>query len=46
VNAKGELVERVQIPAGRNIVGFGAGGAVYMVAREGDRTVLERARAR
>ncbi len=46
VDDKGELVERVQVPAGRAIVGFGPGGVVFMTAREGDRTVLERARSR
>ncbi len=50
VNAKGALVERVQVPAGRQIVGFGPDGAVYLVAREGTgptaTTTLERARVR
>ena len=46
VNRKGELVERVQVPAGRTIVGFGPGGAVYLAGREGDRFILERARVR
>jgi hypothetical protein len=50
VNAKGELTERVQVPAGRQIVGFGPGGDVYLVAREGTgptaTTTLERARVR
>ena len=43
INRKGELVERVQIPAGRNIVGFGANGAVYLTMREGNQTKLEKA---
>ncbi|MFI5229221.1 MAG: hypothetical protein ACHQWU_09145, partial [Gemmatimonadales bacterium] len=30
INRKGELVDRVQIPAGRLIIGFGKGGVVYM----------------
>jgi hypothetical protein len=46
VNRQGELVERVQLPPGRTIVGFGAGAVVYLVSRDGDRTVLERARVR
>ena len=46
VNKQGELVDRVQLPQGRTIVGFGAGGVVYLTAREGDKTVLERARAK
>ena len=45
INRKGELTHRVQFPAGRQIVGFGPGGAIYMVSREGarrDSTFLER----
>jgi hypothetical protein len=30
VNRKGEIVERVQLPAGRNLLAIGAGGVVYM----------------
>lgn len=30
VNAKGELFERVRVPAGRAIAGFGPGGVVYL----------------
>ncbi|MDF1502540.1 hypothetical protein [Roseisolibacter sp. H3M3-2] len=48
VNAKGELVDRVQTPPGRQIMGFGPDGSVYLVAREGTgptaTTTLERAR--
>jgi len=36
VNKKGELFERVQLPADRAIAGFGRGGVVYLVV--GDRT--------
>jgi hypothetical protein len=47
VDAKGALVERVQLPASRQIVGFGPGGAVYLLAREGTgKATLERARVR
>lgn len=46
VNARGELTERVQIPANRAIVGFGAGGVVYLMAHEKDVVTLERARVR
>ena len=34
LNRRGELVDRVQVPAGRTIVGFGKGGTVYMMARD------------
>lgn len=48
VNGKGELVDRVQVPAGRTIIGFGPNGAVYLAAREAQAATmrLERARAR
>ncbi len=46
VNAKGEVVDRVQIPENRTIVGFGAGGVVILSVREGTTTKLERARAK
>ena len=48
VNSQGVLVDRVQVPAGRTVVGFGSGGVVYLVAREpGVATVhLERAHIR
>ena len=48
VNAKGELVDRVQTPPGRQIMGFGPDGSVYLMAREGTgaaaTTTLERAK--
>jgi hypothetical protein len=43
INRKGELVERVQIPVGRTITGFGAGGVVYLTTRDGPTTKLEKA---
>lgn len=42
INAQGGLVDRVQLPAGRTIVGFGKGGVVYMVAREKSGAWIER----
>jgi hypothetical protein len=45
VNNKGELFQRVRLPAGRSIAGFRKGGVVYLMS--GDRTngfYLERAR--
>lgn len=32
VNRKGEIFERVQLPVGRNLAGFGPNGAVYLSA--------------
>ena len=48
VNSRGELVERVQVPKDRTIIGFGTGGIVYLLARaEGATTsTIEKARAR
>jgi hypothetical protein len=46
INREGKLVDRVQVPAGRTITGFGPGGTVYLVTRDGASMTLERARAR
>lgn len=46
VNRKGELVDRVQLPAGRVIAGFGAGGIVYLAFRDGDVARLEKGKVR
>ena len=46
INRKGEIIERVQVPAGRSIIGFGPGGAVYLLNRDGATATLERASAR
>lgn len=43
IDGQGALVDRVQIPADRTIVGFGHGGVVYLTYRDGDNTKLERA---
>ena len=42
VNRRGELVERVKLPPNRTIVGFGAGGVVYLAARNGRTTTIEK----
>lgn len=45
INTKGELFQRVRVPAGRQVAGFGRGGVVYLLV--GDKTngfYLERAR--
>ena len=46
INRKGELVDRVQLPANRTLVGFGEGGAVYLAVRDSGVVRLERARVR
>lgn len=45
VNRAGEVFQRVQLPAGRNIAGFGPGGVVYLTSSAGPgQPRLERAR--
>ena len=46
INNRGELKERVLVPPGRVIAGFGPGGVVYMGVLEGDVARLERAMMR
>lgn len=46
INHEGKLVDRVQVPANTTIIGFGPGGAVYLVSRDGTSMMLERARVR
>ena len=46
INSKGELVDRVQLPVNRVLVGFASGGVVYLAVREGGTAHLERARVR
>ncbi len=46
INAKGELKDRVLLPPGRVIAGFGPGGTVYMGVVDGTITHLERAKSK
>ncbi len=46
INNKGELTDRVLVPPGRVIAGFGPGGVVYTGVSDGVITHLERARAK
>jgi hypothetical protein len=46
IDRQGALVERVQIPEGRTIVGFGPGDVVYLSVREGRTNYLEKASIR
>ena len=43
INAQGEAFDRVLIPEGRTILGFGPGGIVYLAKRTGLTTTIERA---
>jgi hypothetical protein len=44
INRRGEIFQRVRLPAGRALEGFGAGGAVYLSSHGGGGTRIERAR--
>jgi hypothetical protein len=45
VSSNGELIERVRMPVGRSIAGFGPGGVVYLMSRDsGGGWALERTR--
>jgi hypothetical protein len=45
VNRAGKLFERVRIPEGRSITGFGPGGVVYLMSRDASRGwVIEKTR--
>jgi hypothetical protein len=46
INRKGELIDRVQLPANRVLAGFGAGGVVYLAVRDGATAHLEKARVK
>jgi len=44
VDRKGELIDRVQLPANRVLAGFGESGVVYLAVRDGATAHLEKAR--
>jgi hypothetical protein len=46
LNREGKLMDRVQIPIGRQIAGFGPDGSVYLTSRDGQMMTFERARLR
>ena len=46
INRKGELIDRVQLPANRALIGFGPGGVVYLGVRDGTTAHLEKARVK
>ncbi len=46
INATGQLVDRVQVPKDRAIIGFGPGGIVYLAAQNGETVTIERAKSR
>ncbi|HZF73605.1 MAG TPA: hypothetical protein VEZ51_09245, partial [Gemmatimonadaceae bacterium] len=44
INSKGEVIDRVQLPANRVLAGFGENGVVYLAVRDGATAHLEKAR--
>ena len=47
IDKQGQVIDRVQLPAGRLVVGFGKGGDVFMALRDADENArVERARIR
>lgn len=46
IDRQGRLVDRVMVPAGASIAGFGPGGVVYLGTRDAAGVHLQRARAR
>jgi hypothetical protein len=46
VNRSGALIDRVQLPQNRVLVGFGPGGVVYLAVRDGTVAHLEKARVK
>jgi hypothetical protein len=46
VDRRGELVDRIQLPAGHLLVGFGAGRIVYLSVRDATGLHLERVKLR
>ena len=46
INSKGEVIDRVQLPANRVLAGFGENGVVYLAVRDGATAHLEKARVK
>jgi hypothetical protein len=46
LNPKGELIDRIELPAGRILAAIGPNGTVYLTARDASGVHLERARIR
>lgn len=44
INRKGEIIQRVRLPEGRALAGFGANGTVYLTSFTNSTAVLERTR--
>ena len=44
VSRQGELIDKVELPQGRTLIGFGPGGIVYLLARDAGATRIEQVR--
>jgi hypothetical protein len=45
INKKGEVIDRVQLPEGRQLAGFGKNGDVFLAVRDAEGNVrVERAK--
>jgi hypothetical protein len=44
VNRRGELIDKVELPSGRTLIGFGPGGIVYLLARDAGSVKIEQVR--
>jgi hypothetical protein len=44
VNRGGELIDRIDVPSDRRVIGFGAGGVVILAAQSGGIYTLEKVR--
>jgi hypothetical protein len=44
INRKGDLTQRVRLPVGRSIAGFGKGGIVYLMYQDNGRWFVEKTR--
>jgi hypothetical protein len=46
VDRKGTIIDRVQVPSGRTLVGFAGDGTALLASRDGSNTRLEKAKLR
>ena len=42
INPSGKMIERVKLPAGRQLLGFGPNGAIFLGARDGRQIIVEK----
>jgi hypothetical protein len=42
ISPAGKMIERVKLPAGRQLLGFGPNGAIFLGARDGRQIIVEK----